>query len=180
MMKRESSDYGSMPEQKKWQRLAPVICGALVLMLALVILAPSGPAGMLTTAQIDARFPVVTVVALSAGNTITDYHVYVAVNSSTQAEGYQNATSLGDCHGLTPCLGMLFYFQNQSDLCFWMKDTRIPLQQSWVNASGYVTYIYNATPYSTAPICAAGSMVIETLSNHTVQIGDRIIFIPHP
>jgi uncharacterized membrane protein (UPF0127 family) len=125
-------------------------------------------------AALDSFFPVISI-ALEHGNNTQIYEAYIATNVSQQARGYMNVTSTGDCHGISPCIGMLFYFQGGSDQCFWMQNTIIPLKQIWINATGVVTFIYNATPLITTSVCHVGPMVLETNPNQTIAIGDRII-----
>jgi uncharacterized membrane protein (UPF0127 family) len=100
------------------------------------------------------------------------YYSYLAATPQQQQQGYMNATGIGDCNGHSPCLGMLFVFQNYSNLCFWMENTRIPLEQTWLtlNNSAYTaTYTYNATPYDTTPICHNGAAVLETAPGRIVS-----------
>ncbi len=108
-------------------------------------------------ATLNERFGVVSIVISN-----TTYYAYLANTPALQEEGYMNATALGNCDAYIPCIGMLFAFQNQTDLCFWMKNTQIPLRQTWLNQSGYPAYTYIGTPYSKQVICSEGQYVIET------------------
>ena len=105
------------------------------------------------------------------------YLVYLAETPSLQEQGYMNSTTLGNCNSSpSRCLGMVFPFNNYGQLCFWMENTRIPLKQVWFNLSDQATYIYNATPYSTQAICHDGLFVLETSTNQSISIGDKLTF----
>ncbi len=75
-------------------------------------------------------------------------NAYLATSLQQQYQGYMNSTTIGNCSGEGNCIGMLFVFKNQSEECFWMKNTIIPLRQLWISQNGIITYAYNATPYS--------------------------------
>ncbi len=115
-----------------------------------------------------------TTIFITHGNTTTKYGAYLALTQSQQQQGYMNQSSLGDCKGINPCIGMLFVFNNSYNLCFWMKNTELPLTQAWVAQNGTITYVAQAQPYSTNSICAAGSMVLETSNNQALSVGDKI------
>jgi uncharacterized membrane protein (UPF0127 family) len=44
--------------------------------------------------------------------------------------------------------GMLFIFENERVLSFWMKDTKIPLSIAFIDKYGKVTDIFDMKPYS--------------------------------
>lgn len=104
----------------------------------------------------------------------TSYYAYFAQTTAQQELGYMNQTWIGDCNMHAPCLGMVFDIGNQSNICFWMKNTEIPLKQIWISNTGTVTYIYNGIPYSTVSICSPGTYVLETSINSTIAPGDII------
>ena len=122
--------------------------------------------------RLDSFFPAANVILVSGSGSAV-YPVYIANTLQQQQQGYMNQTSLGDCNGLPGCLGMLFVFNRSGDLCFWMENTGIPLEQSWLDQNGIVTYVYNATPYSTTNKCAFGTMVLETQPGR-IRLGDLV------
>jgi uncharacterized membrane protein (UPF0127 family) len=69
---------------------------------------------------------------------------------------------------------MLFVFPSNSSECFWMEDTPEPLTQVWIS-NGTITNVYNATPESTASVCAYGNWVLELYSRLplNLSIGGR-------
>lgn len=51
--------------------------------------------------------------------------------------------------GLESNSGMIFYFEKAERYCFWMKDTRIPLDILWLDAEGLIVHsVLNARPES--------------------------------
>ena len=44
--------------------------------------------------------------------------------------------------------GMLFVFEDERVLSFWMKDTKIPLSIAFIDKNGKVTDIFDMKPYS--------------------------------
>lgn len=121
-------------------------------------------------------------ITITSANLSYNAIVYIANNSFEQERGYMFADTLGEnCtisaasfKGCEP-KGMLFVFQNQSNECFWMDNTQIPLEQIWIDSNGSVTEVYNATPFSRANICYIGRYVLETNATYMpIKIGDII------
>ncbi len=88
----------------------------------------------------------------------SSYVVFLAANKTAWTNGLMYV-SLNELR-VSGSIGMLFVFPNDTQQCFWMANTEIPLQQLWIN-NGTVNYAYNATPYSTLSICYTGKEVLE-------------------
>ncbi len=80
--------------------------------------------------------------------------------------------------------GMLFIFPAPSQQAFWMKNTKIPLDMLFADASGHVIGIVaNAEPYSEAPRGVSGNSqyVLEVNGGACrrlgIKAGDRLEFI---
>jgi uncharacterized membrane protein (UPF0127 family) len=101
------------------------------------------------------------------------YNVYLATTAQQQEQGLMNRTTMGGCNGYGNCLGMLFVFKNNTQLCFWMKDTKMPLEQYWIRNNTIYTSIRGA-PYSTKATCNYGDWVLETNTSSNVSIGQKI------
>lgn len=108
---------------------------------------------------------------LDIGNSL--YNVYIANTLQLQELGYMNASGIGNCDGLGRCAGILFVFGNDSMQCFWMKNTFIPLKQSWIS-DGRVNYTYSGTPLSQNSICNIGNMVLETAPSFPIEYGEQV------
>ena len=110
-------------------------------------------------ANLLSDFPVGCIQILNTINnsTISVGLVYIAGNASLQIQGFQNATSFGNCNGYASanavCEGMIFVFPSSQEACFWMHDTIIPLQQVWISQNGTVVYSYQAKPENDSTIC---------------------------
>jgi uncharacterized membrane protein (UPF0127 family) len=104
----------------------------------------------------------------------SEYYAYLALTPEQQTKGLMNVTSIGDCYGHGNCIGMLFIFQNSSNLCFWMKDTIISLKQYWIK-NGTITQIAIGAPYSTNVTCYHGDMVLETNASSNFNIGEKLL-----
>lgn len=50
--------------------------------------------------------------------------------------------------------GMLFVFDSSNNVCFWMKDTLIPLSIAFINERGVITQIEDMQPEDTKYVCA--------------------------
>lgn len=76
--------------------------------------------------------------------------------------------------------GMLFIFQQDTQSCFWMKNTYIPLSIAFIDDTGSILNIEDMTPLDERPVCphAAYRYALEVnqgwFATHTIQPGDRI------
>lgn len=69
--------------------------------------------------------------------------VELAQTPEERERGLMFRTSLG------PEEGMLFVFEADSELGFWMKNTFVDLDMAWLDASGKVTALHENVPRST-------------------------------
>jgi uncharacterized membrane protein (UPF0127 family) len=69
--------------------------------------------------------------------------------------------------------GMLFPFAYYTESCFWMKNTYFPIRQMWLKSIGnnsyIVTYVFDAKPLNTTPVCSYGNAVLEIPSNEKID-----------
>ena len=54
--------------------------------------------------------------------------------------------------------GMLFVFEKDQILSFWMKNTPHPLSIAYIDSKGKIRNLFDMTPYSTASIVSAVSV----------------------
>lgn len=52
--------------------------------------------------------------------------------------------------------GMLFVFENDQILSFWMKNTPTPLSIAFISSDGRIKDLFDMTPYSLAPVQSSG------------------------
>jgi len=78
----------------------------------------------------------------------SEYTVELALTPEDQAQGLMFRESLPERHG------MLFVFPETAPHHFWMKNTMIPLDMIWMDASGKVLFVSADTPPCKADPCA--------------------------
>jgi uncharacterized membrane protein (UPF0127 family) len=64
----------------------------------------------------------------------------LAVTEAQRAQGLMHRTELKDGHG------MLFVFERDQIMSFWMKDTLVPLSIAYILSSGRIIEIYDMQP----------------------------------
>jgi uncharacterized membrane protein (UPF0127 family) len=105
-------------------------------------------------------------------------HAELATTEAERERGLMKRTSLGELDG------MLFVFEAPGLHAFWMKDTLIPLDMLWLDASGKVVSVAESVPpckttdCPTYPPRAAASFVLEVnggfARKHNVRVGDTL------
>ena len=133
-----------------------------------------------TATPAPSHLPVVVIHAPQA-----NLRLEVAKNDPEREHGLMDRTSL------PPHTGMLFVFDNDGPVTFWMKDTLIPLDMVFVAANGTVRSV--AAAVQPAPKNAAdatiplepgvGKYVIELPSGEAARDGIKPgtrLSIPHP
>ncbi len=131
---------------------------ALALLLAVALCAP-GKAGAVERLQI-----------VTASGT-HEYQVEIAADDATREHGLMNRRYM------PPDRGMLFEFDREEPVSFWMKNTYIPLDMIFISRAGVVTNIVaDAEPLServipSGPPCLA---VLELNSGSAATIGLKI------
>lgn len=101
-----------------------------------------------------------------------EYTVELAITVEEQKEGLQNRDFLAQD------AGMLFvYNEPQPKVEFWMKDTKIPLDQIGINEDGEVTLVYQAKPNDETLIPFTDvKYLLEVNQNSGIKEGDQFDF----
>jgi uncharacterized membrane protein (UPF0127 family) len=86
-----------------------------------------------------------TVVIDASGKKKVEVRVEVADDFYERARGLMYRTALGEDRG------MLFVFQKEQPLSFWMKNTRIPLSIAYIDSKGRITDILDMKPLDDKP-----------------------------
>jgi hypothetical protein len=100
--------------------------------------------------------------------------VEVARNEAQREKGLMFRDKLGWNEG------MLFVFDNDEYLSFWMKNTSIPLSIAFLDKNGKVTDIFDMEPYSLIPVRSSVPCryAIEVKRNYftscNLKVGDTV------
>lgn len=111
------------------------------------------------------------------GTLITSLAYASAATSDERSQGLMDVRSMpGDA-------GMVFFFEEQDELSFWMANTPLPLDIIYVNEDGVIVSIYhNAKPFSNQnlPSGEPAKYVIETNAgyclNYDIREGGKVQF----
>lgn len=87
---------------------------------------------------------------------------------------------------LDPTAGMLFFFPEDGEYPFWMKNTRIPLDMIWIDASQRIAHVKHDVPPCRTVECpsyppnATSRYVLEVAAGgarqHGLKAGDQLRF----
>ncbi len=103
--------------------------------------------------------------------TKTGVHVFeveLAVDDAQRAQGLMDRKELAEGKG------MLFDFQREQDVAFWMKNTYIPLDMIFIRANGRILRIAeNTTPLSLQTVPSGGPVrgVLEVIGGTAHKLG---------
>ena len=81
---------------------------------------------------------------------------------------------------LTDQQGMLFVFESDQQLAFWMKNTLIPLSIAYIDSSGRIRQILDMKPQSLASVLAdvpvryASEVAQGAFARRGVMVGDQV------
>ena len=98
-----------------------------------------------------------------------------AVKPEERNYGFMNRKKIPDG------TGMLFVFEKDQVLSFWMKDTPHPLSIAYISSDGKIVDIFDMTPYSLASIVSSRSVryALEVpqgwYKKQNVNIGDKVL-----
>ncbi|NCO03143.1 MAG: DUF192 domain-containing protein [Alphaproteobacteria bacterium] len=107
------------------------------------------------------------IIQTSLGN-MHHFDIELALTQEQQAHGLMNRTQLDDDKG------MLFYFGEEREQAFWMKNTLIPLDMIFIKHNGRIHHIHeNAIPKDLTPVKSMGSVagVLEINGGLSRQLG---------
>jgi uncharacterized protein len=103
------------------------------------------------------------------------FQIEIANNDATRERGLMDRRYMAADHG------MLFEFDREAPVAFWMKNTYIPLDMVFIAPSGVVTHIVaNAEPLSERVIPSGGPCiaVLElnggTAASIGLKVGDKV------
>ncbi|MCO5066010.1 MAG: DUF192 domain-containing protein [Rhizobiaceae bacterium] len=108
-----------------------------------------------------------TPLVIDAGSEQASFKVEVADDSSERSRGLMFRREMAADHG------MLFVFQKQQPLAFWMKNTILPLDLVFIDQEGVVQAVLPGTPFSEAPISPGvpSKFVLELNQGTAARLG---------
>lgn len=83
--------------------------------------------------------------------------IEIAQNDEERAKGLMFREEMDENNG------MLFVFDSEKPVSFWMKNTLIPLSIAYINKSGKLLEIYDMEPLSEEPIASKRSSILYVL-----------------
>lgn len=113
----------------------------------------------------------------SDGDTLTTLRVAIADTEESRRAGLMNVQALPENHG------MLFLFEREEPLSFWMANTPLSLDILFVNEAGEIVRIHTQTqPYSNQSLASGepARYAVEAeagfVMNHDIREGERMVF----
>ena len=107
-------------------------------------------------------------------NKTVNLNVEIAKNDSERSYGFMNRKKISDG------TGMVFIFDRDQILSFWMKDTPHPLSIAYIDSKGTIRDIFDMTPYSLSPVISTVSVryALEVpqgwFTKNGIKQGDKI------
>ncbi len=106
------------------------------------------------------------------------------VTAEVAADNASRSHGLMFRQALAPDHGMLFVFPEAGPVCFWMKNTPLPLSIAFIDAEGRVINLADMQPQSLEPHCAhapaqyALEMEQGWFRQHNVAPGSQVQGLP--
>ena len=76
------------------------------------------------------------------------FDVELAVTPEQRRQGLMFREQLGEREG------MLFVFEEEQTVSFWMRNTPLPLSIAFIDARGVIVHVADMVPYSEAPVAS--------------------------
>jgi uncharacterized protein len=115
-----------------------------------------------------------TVTIEASGGQEVEVQVEIADDAAEQQRGLMERTELGENSG------MLFVYQEEQQLSFWMRNTLIPLSIAYIDADGQIVDIQDMQPLdeTSHPSAEPAQYALEVnqgfFEEHGVQVGDTV------
>ena len=98
------------------------------------------------------KLPVIDITITRADGTTAIVKAEVAEKDEDRNHGFMERKNIPDG------TGMLFVFDRDQILSFWMKNTPHPLSIAYIDSRGKIRNIYDMTPFSLTPIKSTSSV----------------------
>ena len=123
----------------------------------------------------DEPMEVQTLTLKRADGSTVSVRAEIASTPAQQSRGFMNRKNIPDG------TGMLFVFDKDERLRFWMKDTPHPLSIAYIDSSGRIRDKYDMTPFSLAPVESSVSVryALEVpqgwFDRVNIKVGDTLV-----
>lgn len=124
----------------------PLLKGLNLLLLALAFSMP------LSCSSKKFNLPVETLIIHTKDGTELSVKAELAIKQEERNYGFMNRKTIPDG------TGMLFVFEKDQILHFWMKNTPHPLSIAYIDSMGNITDILDMTPFSEASVSSSRSV----------------------
>ena len=120
------------------------------------------------------KLPVKEITITRADGTTITVQAEIAEKEEERNHGFMERKNIPDG------TGMLFIFDKDQILSFWMKNTPHPLSIAYIDSRGKIRNIYDMTPFSLTPIKSTSSCryALEVpqgwFSSNNVEVGNII------
>lgn len=107
--------------------------------------------------------------------------IYVTVEAEFAIEEEERNYGFMNRKKIPDGTGMLFVFERDQILSFWMKNTPHPLSIAYLDSEGEIKNIYDMVPYSLAPIKSTVSVryALEVpqgwFKKAGIRVGDKVL-----
>ena len=107
--------------------------------------------------------------------------IYVTVQAEMAVEEEERNYGFMNRKKIPDGTGMLFVFEKDQILSFWMKNTPSPLSIAYLDSEGVIKNIYDMKPYSLEPIVSTVSCryALEVpqgwYSRAGIRVGDKVL-----
>lgn len=98
------------------------------------------------------------------------YNVVLVSTDEDKAKGLMGVDEMDNNEG------MLFVFDDEEEVSFWMKDTEIPLDIIFIDSDLKVVSVKEGIPNSEEYITDVASYVLEVNKGSDIKIGDELEF----
>ena len=131
-------------------------------------------ATIFTSASCKNKLTTTKITIERADKTTIDVIAEIAKTPEERNYGFMNRKKIPDG------TGMIFIFEQDQILSFWMKNTPHPLSIAYIDSKGKIRNIFDMTPYSLSSVVSTVSVryALEVpqgwFKNNNIQVGDTI------
>ncbi|WP_407398217.1 DUF192 domain-containing protein [Treponema sp.] len=120
------------------------------------------------------RLPVESVNITREDGTVFEVRAEIAAKQEERSYGFMNRKHI------PAGTGMLFVFESEQQLSFWMKNTPHPLSIAYITKNGTIRDIFDMKPFSLSPIQSTGSVIYALevpqgwFNTNGIAVGDKV------